>query len=102
MAISEEQVRHVALLARLSLSDDQVGVLAGQLSTILDHIETIKELDLADVPATAHAVSVTNAVRPDAIVPGLTQEQALRNAPKQRDGCFVIPRIVGAEGDENA
>lgn len=100
MAISEEQVRHVALLARLALSDEQVHVLSEQLSTILEHIETMQELDLAEVAPTAHAVSVTNSWRPDVVVPGLTQEQALRNAPKQRDGAFVIPRIVGAEEDQ--
>lgn len=99
MAISEEQVRHVALLARIALDDEQVTVLAGQLSSILEHIETIQELDLADVAPTAHAVSMTNSMRPDAVVPGLTQEQALRNAPKQRDGAFVIPRIVGVEDE---
>ena len=99
MAISEEQVRHVALLARIALTDEQVSVLAGQLSSILEHIETIQELDLADVVPTAHAVSVTNSMRPDEVVAGLTQEQALRNAPKQRDGAFVIPRIVGAEDE---
>lgn len=101
MAISEEQVRHVALLARLALTDEQVHVLADQLSSILDHIETMQELDLADVPATAHAVSVTNSVRPDEVVPGLSREDALRNAPKQRDGYFVIPRIVEAEEDQS-
>ncbi len=99
MAISEEQVRHVALLARLALTDEQVRVLAGQLSTILDHVETIQELNLAGVLPTAHALAVTNAQRPDEVVPGLSQEQALRNAPKQRDGYFVIPRIAGADGD---
>lgn len=99
MAISEEQVRHVALLSRLALSDEQVHVLSEQLNTILEHIETIQELDLSEVPPTAHAVSVTNSMRPDEVVPGLTQEQALRNAPKQRDGAFVIPRIVGVEDE---
>jgi aspartyl-tRNA(Asn)/glutamyl-tRNA(Gln) amidotransferase subunit C len=99
MAISEEQVRHVALLARLALTDDQVHLLSEQLSSILDHIETMQELDLSEVAPTAHAVSVTNSVRPDEVVPGLTQEQALRNAPKRRDGAFVIPRIVGVEDE---
>jgi aspartyl-tRNA(Asn)/glutamyl-tRNA(Gln) amidotransferase subunit C len=99
MAISEEQVRHVALLARVALTDDQVRVLSEQLSSILGHIETIQELDLSDVAPATHAVEMTNAVRPDVVLPGLTQEQALRNAPKQRDGAFVIPRIVGVEDE---
>lgn len=99
MAISEEQVRHVALLARLALTDEQVHVLTGELTGILDHVDAIQKLDLADVEPTAHALSVTNSTRPDCVVPGLTQEQALRNAPKKRDGAFVIPRIVGVEDE---
>jgi aspartyl-tRNA(Asn)/glutamyl-tRNA(Gln) amidotransferase subunit C len=54
---------------------------------------------LEGVEPTAHAVAVTNSVRPDVVVPGLSREDALRNAPKQRDGAFVIPRIVGVEDD---
>jgi aspartyl-tRNA(Asn)/glutamyl-tRNA(Gln) amidotransferase subunit C len=93
-------VRHVALLARLALTDEQVHTLADQLSSILDHVETIQKLDLADVQPTSHALAVTNSVREDVARPGLSQEQALRNAPKRRDGYFVIPRIVGAEEEE--
>lgn len=100
MAISEEQVRHVALLARVALTDDQVRTLSEQLSTILEHVTAIQELDLSHVKPTAHALSVTNATRPDEVRPGLPRELALLNAPKQREGAFVIPRIVGAEEDQ--
>lgn len=96
MAISEEQVRHVALLARLALTDDQVATLAGELSSILDHVTTLQNLDLADVQPTAHAVSVTNVMRPDVVMPMLSQEDALRNAPAKEDGAFLIPRFGGA------
>jgi aspartyl-tRNA(Asn)/glutamyl-tRNA(Gln) amidotransferase subunit C len=95
MAISEEQVRHVALLARLALTDDEVHTLSGQLSSILGHIETMRELDLADVPPTSHAIAVTNATRADEVKPCLPREMALLNAPEARDGAFVIPAIVG-------
>lgn len=99
MAISEQDVRHVAMLARLKLTDEQVVKLQGELSGILDHVAAISNLDLADVEPTAHAVDVTNVVRPDVVVPGLSREAALFNAPEQRDGYFLIPRI-GSEGGD--
>lgn len=99
MPISEEQVRHVAVLARLALTDTQVEVLSGQLSSILGHVETIRELDLADVPPTSHALAVVNSMRTDAVKRCLPPELALLNAPESRDGAFVIPRIVGVEDE---
>jgi aspartyl-tRNA(Asn)/glutamyl-tRNA(Gln) amidotransferase subunit C len=93
MAISEEQVRHVAMLARVAVTDEQVDKLAGELSTILDHIGTIAELDLTDVQPTAHAIEVVNATRADEVKPCLPRELALKNAPEARDGAFVIPKI---------
>jgi len=95
MAISEEQVRHMAVLARLGLSDEQVAKLSGELSSILDHIEKMSELDLRDVEPMAHAVDVVNVTRPDINRPGLTQAEALMNAPEQQDGAFLIPAIKG-------
>jgi aspartyl-tRNA(Asn)/glutamyl-tRNA(Gln) amidotransferase subunit C len=65
MAISEEQVRHVALLARLSLTDEQVASYREDLNSILDHIDTIQQLDLEDVEPTAHALDVVNEMRAD-------------------------------------
>jgi aspartyl-tRNA(Asn)/glutamyl-tRNA(Gln) amidotransferase subunit C len=97
MALSEDQVRHVAVLARLGLTDEEVAQLTGELSGILEHIEKIGELDLADVEPMAHAVDVTNVMRPDENRPGLSQEQALANAPEADQGAFVIPRIVGVD-----
>ena len=97
MALTPDQVRHVAVLARLGLTDEQVDKLTGELSSILEHIEKISELDLTDVEPMAHAVDVTNVTRADENRPGLTQEQALSNAPESADGAFVIPRIVGVD-----
>ena len=99
MAISEEQVRHVALLARLALTDDQVDVLcrpAQRRSSSTSRRS--RSSTWPSVPPTAHAVSVTNSIAATRSSPGLPQEQALLNAPKQRDGAFVIPRIVGRGG----
>ncbi len=95
MAISEEQVRHVALLARLALTDEEVAHLGEDLNSILGHIDTIQQLDLADVPPTAHALDVVNVTRTDEVKPGLTNAEALANAPEAAGDAFVIPRIVG-------
>ncbi|MCL4078643.1 Asp-tRNA(Asn)/Glu-tRNA(Gln) amidotransferase subunit GatC [Coriobacteriia bacterium Es71-Z0120] len=97
MAISESEVRHVALLARLALTDEQVRHLAQELSSILDHISEIQQLDLAGVEPTAHPFPIRNVTRPDEVRPGLQRELALLNAPAASDGAFVIPRIVGVE-----
>ena len=99
MAISEQDVRHVATLARLALSDDQVTTLQHELSSILGHIDEIQKLDLAGVEPTAHPLHVVNVTRADEPRPGLTQEQALVNAPESAEGAFVIPRIVGVGGE---
>jgi len=95
MAISEEQVRHVAMLARLGLTDEQISSLGHELNDILLQVEKISALDLADVEPTAHAVAVTNVARDDVVKPGLSREDALRNAPEQQDGAFLIPKFGG-------
>jgi len=100
MAISEQDVRHVALLARIALSDDEVTRLGVELNSILEHIDTIQQLDLEGVEPTAHPLAVYNVTRPDEPRQGLSREQALLNAPEQEDGSFVIPQIVGPGGGE--
>jgi aspartyl-tRNA(Asn)/glutamyl-tRNA(Gln) amidotransferase subunit C len=89
--IDREQVLHVARLARLELSDDEVGTIAGELSSILGHIETIGELDLDGVPPTTHVVEVANALRPDEPRPCLPREVVLAAAPEVEDGGFGVP-----------
>ena len=79
--ISEEQVRHVANLARLGLTDEEVAKMGAQLDAILDSIEKIRELDLADVPPTANPLNLSNVLRPDEPRPELSQEEALAPAP---------------------
>ncbi len=99
MALTDEQVRHVAMLARLAVDDEEAERLREELAGILEHVDKIGELDLDDVEPTCHAVEVINVTRPDRRRPGLTQDEALRNAPDRRDGAFVIPRIVGGGDD---
>jgi aspartyl-tRNA(Asn)/glutamyl-tRNA(Gln) amidotransferase subunit C len=99
VGISEADVRHVAMLARLALTDEQVRALAKELSSILCHIDELKNLDLAGVQPTAHPLEMTNRIRPDQVRPGLSREEALLNAPASDGSYFVIPAIVGGEDE---
>jgi aspartyl-tRNA(Asn)/glutamyl-tRNA(Gln) amidotransferase subunit C len=89
--IDREQVLHVARLARLELSEDEVTKIAGELSKILEHIEKIGELDLDGVPPTSHTVDVANALRPDEPRACLPREVVLAAAPDVADGGFRVP-----------
>ena len=89
--ISREQVLHVARLARLELTEDEVQRMTAELDRVLDHIEQISELDLENVPPTSHVVEVENALRPDEPRPCLPREVALAQAPEVLDGGFAVP-----------
>jgi aspartyl-tRNA(Asn)/glutamyl-tRNA(Gln) amidotransferase subunit C len=89
--IDREQVLHVAKLARLRLTDDEVERMSGELSTILDHIETIGELDLDGVPPTSHVIELENVLRPDEPRPSLPPERALEQAPDPARDGFRVP-----------
>ena len=89
--IDRDQVLHVARLARLELTDDEVSRMSEQLSGILDHIEKIGELDLEGVPPTSHVVEVTNALREDEPRPSWPREVMLEAAPAVRDDGFEVP-----------
>jgi aspartyl-tRNA(Asn)/glutamyl-tRNA(Gln) amidotransferase subunit C len=89
--IDREQVLHVARLARLELTEDEVGHMSEELSNILGHIERISELDLVGVPPTTHVVEVPSGLRPDEPEPSLPREVALEAAPAVADGGFLVP-----------
>ncbi len=91
--ISEEEVRHVADLARLGLTDEEVKRMGGQLGAILDSIDQIGELDLTDVPPTTNALNLTNVLRPDEPHQELSPDTALAMAPDAVDDLFAVPRI---------
>ncbi|CAN5228523.1 Asp-tRNA(Asn)/Glu-tRNA(Gln) amidotransferase subunit GatC [soil metagenome] len=91
--ISEEEVRHVADLARLGLTDEEVRRMSGQLGAILDSIDQIGELDLTDVPPTTNALNLTNVLRPDEPHEELAPDRALSTAPDAVDDLFAVPRI---------
>jgi aspartyl-tRNA(Asn)/glutamyl-tRNA(Gln) amidotransferase subunit C len=90
--LSRDQVLHVARLARLELTDEEVERFSGELSKVLDHIEKISELgDMADVPPTSHVVAVENALRADEPRPSLPVDTALESAPDAALGGFRVP-----------
>jgi aspartyl-tRNA(Asn)/glutamyl-tRNA(Gln) amidotransferase subunit C len=89
--ISREEVLHVARLARLALAEEEIEPMARELSAVLDHVAMIGELDLEDVPPTAHVVDVSGALRADEPRPCLPREVALAQAPAVDDGGFLVP-----------
>jgi aspartyl-tRNA(Asn)/glutamyl-tRNA(Gln) amidotransferase subunit C len=93
MPLSDDEVRHIATLARIGLEPGDVEFYAEQLSGILAHIDRLKELDTDAIPPTAQVVEVANTLREDVPRPGLSQEDALANAPAAVDGFFRVPSI---------
>jgi len=89
--IDREQVLHVAKLARLRLSDDEVERMAGELSGILDHVDRIGKLDLDGVEPTSHVVELENVLRPDGPRPSWPREAVLEPAPDPVEGAFRVP-----------
>lgn len=94
MAAPHMDIRYVAHLARLELTPREQHTFAAQLGQVLEHIEKLKQLDVSNVEPTAHAVPMLNVTRPDEVRPGLAHEEALRNAPAQANGLFIVPKIV--------
>ena len=97
MAITRAEVAHLARLARISLSDDELDRMADQLDVIIGAVARVGEVAADDIPPTSHAVPLENVFRPDELRPGLTQEQALAGAPASEDGRFRVPQILGEE-----
>jgi len=89
--LEHTQVLHVARLARLELSEDEVGRMAAELSHVLDHIEKIRELDLEGVPPTSHVIDVVNVLRADEPAPSLPREVILAAAPEPLNDGFGVP-----------
>lgn len=94
MALTREEVLHVANLARLSLNPGEVDLFTRQLNDILAYVEKLQEVDTTGVPPMAHAVPVWNVFREDQVTPGLSREESLANAPAQEEGTFVVPRVI--------
>jgi aspartyl-tRNA(Asn)/glutamyl-tRNA(Gln) amidotransferase subunit C len=96
-AISREEVAHLARLARLAVTDDELDALAGQLEVILGAVARVGEVAADDIPPTSHAVPLTNVFRADEVVPSIDREMVLLAAPAAEDGRFRVPRILTEE-----
>jgi aspartyl-tRNA(Asn)/glutamyl-tRNA(Gln) amidotransferase subunit C len=92
--LTQAEVEHVALLARLRLTDEEKTRLRDDLNVILEQFEILQRLDTSDVPPTAHAITLENVYREDVSRPSLPREDVLRHAPEARDEFFVVPRVV--------
>ncbi len=95
--ISRDEVAHLARLARLAVTEDELDTFAVQLDVILAAVARVGEVAADDIPPTSHAVPLTNLMRPDVVRPGLTKAQALAGAPATEDGRIKVPRILGQE-----
>ena len=93
MALTMDDVRKVALLARLRLSEDELAVMQQQLSSILEYMQMLQEVDVTDVPTTAQVTDVVNIVRPDQVRPSLPVEDVLANAPQHEGGYFKVKPV---------
>ena len=95
MPLTMADVEHVAALARLGLTDGEKERLRDQLSSILDHIAALDELDTAAIPPTAQVITLTNVLREDEPRPSLPREAVLANAPRRADGFFEVHAVLG-------
>jgi aspartyl-tRNA(Asn)/glutamyl-tRNA(Gln) amidotransferase subunit C len=95
--ISRADVAHLARLARLAVTDQELDVFAGQLDVILSAVARVGEIAADDIPPTSHAVPMTNVFRPDELVPSLPRDAVLAGAPEVEDDKFRVPRILAEE-----
>ena len=94
MDISNDDVLHLAALARLRLSNEEVESLKGDLTAMLDYVDKLSEVSCEGVEPTTHAVPLAMRLRADSEEPPLTRDEALANAPESDDGMFRVPRVV--------
>jgi len=93
--ITPDDVAHVARLARLHLSDDELVTFTDQLDAVLGHAADVEALDLDDVPPTSHPIPLTNVLRDDVVTPSLDREEVLAQAPAVEDHQFKVPPVLG-------
>ncbi len=94
MPISKKDVLHVADLARLALTDEEIDLYTGQIQRILSYVEKLSELDTKGAEPTTYTAPPSTALREDKAVPSIPREDALRNAPEEERGCFKVPKII--------
>ena len=94
MAVSRDDVRHVAALARLEVSEEDLEPMRGELNAILEYVGRLDELHTDDVPPTSHVLALTNVFRSDSVDESLSRENALLNAPSEAMGHFRVPKVI--------
>lgn len=94
MKLSREEVLHIALLARLGLTEAEVNRLSEQLSNILENFEILRQVDTGDVPPTAQSIALQNVMRKDEVTPSLPPEEILANAPRREGDCFRVRAVL--------
>ena len=95
MAVTLQDVEHVSALARLEFSADEKIKLTAQLNTILEYMDQLNGLDTSNVEPLSHVVELNNVFRDDMIVPGVSREEALKNAPARTEEFFKVPKVIG-------
>lgn len=95
MSVTIEQVEKIALLAKLSFTDEEKQVFVDQFNQILSYVEKLNELDTSQVEPTFHVLEQVNVLRDDRVEPWLTQEEVLANAPRAHHGFFSVPKVIG-------
>jgi len=95
--ITRDDVAHVARLARLSLTEEELDLFTGQLAAVLDHARDVEALDVADVAPTAHPLPLRNVLRADVPGPSLDRDEVLAAAPAVEDDRFAVPPVLGEE-----
>jgi aspartyl-tRNA(Asn)/glutamyl-tRNA(Gln) amidotransferase subunit C len=94
MALTREEVLHVAQLARLSLNPEEIETFTRQLNDVLAYVAKLQEVDTEGVPPLTHVIPLANAFREDEAKTGLDRDESLANAPERGEGAFVVPRVI--------
>lgn len=92
--ITTDEVKHIADLSKLELSDSELSAMRGHLQKMLGYFETLDSVDVSDVPPTAHILSAVNVLRDDVVAPSMENSELLKNAPEAEDGAYIVPRVV--------
>ncbi len=94
MSINKEQASYIAKLSRLELKENEIEGFVADLDKIINYVDTINQLDTAEVATTEHVLDLKNVVRKDEVVPSLSIEDVLKNAPDKEMNCFKVPRVL--------
>lgn len=94
MKLDREEVKHIARLARLGLTEEETEIFQSQLSAILENFEILQEVDTTDIPPTTHVIEMKNVIRDDEVASSLPQNEILANAPRQENGFFRVRAVL--------